>query len=105
MREGHSELPQWKSLGENNQWVTLPQPGAINARYAAAEHSPVPNPEFHELSKTEEESTRREGFTASVTSWAKKDGVSAQEEILFDPCPGAYPNSTGNIGLCINFKL
>lgn len=83
----------------------LSQPGAINAGCAAAEHSPVPNPEFYELSKTEEESTRREGFAASVTSWAKEEGVSAQEEILFDPCTGAYPSSTGNIGLCINFKL
>lgn len=85
--------------------MALSQPGAINAGCAAAEHSPVPNPEFHELSKTEEEGTRRGDFTACVTSWAEEEGVSVQEEILFDPCTGAYPSSTGNIGLCKNCKL
>lgn len=49
-----------------------------------AEHSSVPNTRFHELSKTEEESTRREGFTACATYQLGQGegGISARRNSL-----------------------
>lgn len=85
----------------------LPASQAPPAGHTAAEHDLVPNTEYYKLPKPEEESQYQEGrfHRLFVTCWDKDGRVLAQEEILFDPYTAAYPNSTGDIGLCVNFKL